>query len=145
MPLETGEIVGVIPRMYNDDVPGRGTTLYNGDVDIIVADENFDDPEEYIARFHLDDWNAYGGTGTSWWMADATIGSAGGYSDDWYEVVDTEPIELSGEQITLTFRHRFSAEPPSPPAEMVPGYDGWDDVSCLYSVVYFVNEELEGD
>jgi len=39
---KTGEIVGVIPRMYSDDVQGRGTTLYNGDVDIIVADENFD-------------------------------------------------------------------------------------------------------
>jgi Zn-dependent metalloprotease len=131
---KNGEIVGVLPRMYSDDVPGSGTTLYDGDVDIIVSDENYDNPEDPVAHFHVDDWNAYGGSGNSWWLADTTVGTAGGYSDNWYEVLDTDPVNLFGEQVSLTFRHRLAAEPPSPANQMPEGYDGWDGINVRISV-----------
>lgn len=60
--------------------------------------------------WHVDSYNAYGGSGDSWWMADPTIGSGGGYSDNWYQVLDTDPIVLSGSDLTLSFYHRFSGE-----------------------------------
>jgi len=131
---KTGDIVGVFPRMYNDDVQGKGTTLYNGEVDITVSDQNYENPDDPPAHFHVNDWNAYGGSGNSWWMADTAIGDNGGYSDGWYEVLDTDPISLFGEQVTLSFRHRFAAEPPSPPNQMPEGYDGWDGFNVRISI-----------
>jgi Zn-dependent metalloprotease len=127
---KTGEIVGVIPRMYSDDVQGRGTTLYNGDVDIVVSDSNYYGPDDPLAHFHVDDWNAYEGVGTSWWVADTTFGDQGGYGDAWYETLDTDPISLNGENLILKFNHRYSVEPPSP----LDNYDGWDGMNVRISI-----------
>jgi len=126
---KTGEIVGVLPRMYSDDVQGHGTSLYNGSVDIVVADTNYYRLEEPPAHFHVNDWNSYGGSGTSWWIADTTFGDQGGYGDVWYETLDTDPILLDGENISLKFNHRFSVEPPSPNEN----YDGWDGMNVRIS------------
>jgi len=126
----TGDIVGVIPRIYSDDVQGHGTTLYNSDVDIVVSDTNFYAPDDPPAHFHVDDWNAYEGSGTSWWMADTTIGNEGGYSDNWYEILDTDPINLNGEQVSLHFVHRYAGELP----ESYDVYDAWDGMNVRISI-----------
>ncbi|NIR62726.1 MAG: hypothetical protein GWN00_04110, partial [Aliifodinibius sp.] len=126
---KTGAIIGVIPRIYYDDVQGYGTTLYNGDVQIVVSDSNFYIPPDPPAQFHLNSWNAYGGGGDSWWMADTSLGNAGGYADIWYEVLDTEPISLTGIGQTLTFFHRYSGEPPA----TYQNYDGWDGMNVRIS------------
>jgi Zn-dependent metalloprotease len=124
-----GEIIGVLSRLYYGDVPGYGTTLYNGDVEIMVSDSNFYIPPDPPAHFHLDNWNAFGGSGKSWWMADTSLGNAGGYADVWYEVLDTEPISLTGTGQTLNFFHRYAAEPPSSYQQ----YDGWDGMNVRIS------------
>ena len=33
-------------------------------------------------------------SGRSWWMADPSIGTNGGYLDHWYQVLDTPPIDI---------------------------------------------------
>jgi Zn-dependent metalloprotease len=128
---KNGEIIGVLPRLYYD-VPGYGTTLYNGDVEMVVSDSDFYIPPDPPAHFHLDDWNAYGGSGESWWMADISLGNQGGYADGWYEVLDTEPITLTGTGQTLKFFHRYSGEPPE--GSFPASYDGWDGMNVRISV-----------
>jgi hypothetical protein len=82
------------------------------------------DETDVGAQWHLDDWNAFGGSGLSWWMADTTLGLNGGYLDEWYQVMDTDPIDLSSaSNPVLTFQHRYNVETPGGEPT---GYDGWD-------------------
>ena len=126
----TSEIVGVLPRLYSEDVQGHGTTLYNGNVDIFVSDSNYYVPPNPPPNFHLDDWNAYGDSGESWWASDPNLGNQGGYADRWYEVLDTDPVILDGENLTLNFNHRYAVEFPALHEE----YDGWDGMNVRISV-----------
>ncbi|GAB4335520.1 MAG: hypothetical protein Kow0037_15520 [Calditrichia bacterium] len=80
------------------------------------------------AYWHQDSWNAYGGSGLSWWMADTTNGF-NGYLSHWYQVMDTPDITLSGSPV-LTFYHRLKCEDP---AGATPPYDGWDGVNVRIS------------
>jgi Zn-dependent metalloprotease len=125
---KTGEIVGLLPRLYNGDVQGYGTTLYNGDVQIAISDTDFYIPS-FPAHFHVNNWNAYGGSGNSWWMADTNLGNYGGYADLWYEILDTNPILVPGTGYTLKFVHRYATEPPS----SYLGYDGYDGMNVRIS------------
>jgi len=126
-----GEIIGVLSRLYYDDVQGYGTTLYNGDVQIVVSDSNFYIPPPPPSYFHTNTWNSFGGSGESWWLADTTLGNEGGYGDSWYEALDTDPINLSGSGQTLKFFHRYSVEPPAGASSP---YDGWDGMNVRISV-----------
>nr|NIT56410.1 hypothetical protein [Fodinibius sp.]NIW44461.1 hypothetical protein [Gammaproteobacteria bacterium]NIX02229.1 hypothetical protein [Phycisphaerae bacterium]NIY24993.1 hypothetical protein [Fodinibius sp.] len=82
-------------------------------------------------KWHLDDWMAFGGSGLSWWMADTTLGTNGGYDNEWYQVIDTDPIDLTGTaNPTLTFQSRWSCEPP---AGATPPYNGWDGMNVRVS------------
>jgi hypothetical protein len=83
------------------------------------------------STWHRDDYNAFGGTGLSWWVGDSTVGPNGGYLDHWYMVLDSPPITL-GATSTLQYYQRRSSEPPTPPLE--PGYDGWDGENLRISV-----------
>jgi len=81
-------------------------------------------------QWHLSDWMAYGGSGMSWWMADPTFGTNGGYDNSWYQVIDTDPIALSGLGLQLSFYQRYSVEGSGgEPA----GYDGWDGINVRIS------------
>lgn len=115
---KTGEIVGKISRIHEDDVPGTGQSLYNGSVNMTISDAVFPPPPPPVpvpAYFHIDSWNAYGGSGSSWWVSDPELGTTGGYGDDWYQALDTDPIVLTGSNLQLSFYHRYSVEA---------GYDG---------------------
>lgn len=127
---KTGEIVGVLSRLHSGDVQGYGTTLYNGNVQITVSDTNFYIPPDPPAHFHLDSWSAYGNSGDSWWMADPGLGTYGGYDDSWYEILDTDPIYLTGSGYNLKFFHRYFIEPP---AGATAPYDGWDGMNVRIS------------
>ncbi|MDA3813029.1 MAG: T9SS type A sorting domain-containing protein [Candidatus Cloacimonetes bacterium] len=49
-------------------------------------------------------FNAFGGTGKSWRMADENISPDGGYEDSWYQVLDTPEITLpSSGNLTILF------------------------------------------
>ncbi len=49
-------------------------------------------------------FNAFGGTGKSWRMADENISPNGGYEDSWYQVLDTPVITLpSSGNLTIIF------------------------------------------
>ena len=80
-------------------------------------------------KWHLSDWDAYGGSGMSWWMSDPTLGDSGGYNNSWYQVLDTDPIALSGTGLQLSFYQRYSVETPS----VYGSYDGWDGVNVRIS------------
>lgn len=89
------------------------------------------DETDIGTKWHLNNWNAYGGTGLSWWMADTTLGTAGGYDNLWYQVIDSDPINLTGTDAPiLTFYHRYKVEPP---AGATSPYNGWDGMNVRIS------------
>ena len=98
-----GSIVRRFPTVYHNGTEGFGESLYNGLVPISIS--------KISAAAHLNAWNAYGESGKSWWFADSTLGLEGGYDNMWYQVLDTDPILLSGENPELSFYHRYSTEP----------------------------------
>jgi len=87
------------------------------------------DETSVAPMWHLDDWMGYNST-MSWWMADPTFGTNGGYANSWYQVLDTEGIMISGTSPTLTFYQRYSCEDP---AGATAPYTGWDGMNCRIS------------
>ncbi|HEY3294128.1 MAG TPA: T9SS type A sorting domain-containing protein [bacterium] len=78
------------------------------------------------SMWHLDSYNAFGGSGTSWWMADPALH---GYRNGWYMVLDSPPIQLPA-SAGMFFWHRYSCETPGgEPA----GYNGWDGMNLRIS------------
>jgi Zn-dependent metalloprotease len=125
----TGEIINKISLIYKDDVQGEGQSLYNGMVQITVSDSIY--PVAIPQSFwHVSNWNAYGGEGGSFWLADTSLVIVSGYHDLWYEVMDTDPVLLNGESVQLSFFQRYGIEDPSgTPAS----YDGWDGMNVRIS------------
>ena len=68
-------------------------------------------------------FNAFGGTGKSWRMADEDISPNGGYEDSWYQVLDTPVINLptSGNLSIIFDQYRAIEELGS-----TGNFDGWD-------------------
>ena len=126
----TGEIIGQLPLVYNEDVQGYGQSNFNGKVPIIVNNE-FSPQSPYV---HLDDWNAFGGNGKSWWFADSTLGSEGGYGNYWYQVLDVDPVTLTRDSLKLSFYHRYSMEVISDFESPPEGFDDWDGMNVRISV-----------
>jgi len=107
------------------------TVIWKEDWEGINTWTNIDETD-VGAKWHLDAFNAYGGSGESWWVGDPTIGNqGGGYDNHWYQVLDTDPINLSGTTSpSFTFYHRFKVEAPGgEPA----GYNGWDGMNVRIS------------
>ena len=124
---KTGEIINKISRIQSGDVPGQGTSVYNGVVNLIIADTAISTNPP--SRWHLDSWMAFEG-GISWWISDPALGNQGGYDNGWYEGLDTDPVLLSGADLKLKFVHRFSVE--SPGGEPA-GYNAWDGMNIRIS------------
>jgi len=124
---KTGEIINKITRIRTGDVPGQGTSVYNGTVSLTVADTAITFSSE--PEWHVDSWNAYQG-GLSWWDADPSLGDQGGYGNGWYEGLDTDPIFLSGSNLMLEFYHRYKVEEPG--GATFP-YNGWDGMNVRIS------------
>ncbi|RMH63862.1 MAG: T9SS C-terminal target domain-containing protein [Calditrichaeota bacterium] len=124
----TGEIVNIISRIETGDVNGVGNTPYYGSKDIVVSDGVF--PSVKSAYWHLDTFNAHGGTDSSWWCADPALGTNGGYGNTWYKILDSDPVTLTGNTITLTFYQRYKMETPGGEPD---GYDGWDGANVRIS------------
>jgi Zn-dependent metalloprotease len=129
----SGELVGKYPTFYPENIPTRGYSLYNGEVDIVISDTIFKNEwPDNQAYWHPDFWNAYRG-GPSWWMADTSSFDPGGYKDGWHVVLETDPILLSGSQPWLSFVHRFAMEDPYGASDYDSRYDGWDGINVRIS------------
>ena len=77
--------------------------------------------------WHIDTYNAYGGSGMSWWMGDPDVGTTGGYLDHWYQVMDTPPIMLPHDgSFVLSFEQFRAIEDP---AGATAPFDGWDGLN----------------
>ncbi len=124
-----GEIVNVISRIWSDDIATSGQSRYDNMVPITVSDQNF--PKREYTYWHTSRYSALGDSGTSWWMADSTIGFNGGYANVWYQTLDSDPITLSGDNLSLQFEQRYAVE--SPGGEPA-GYDGWDGMNVRISI-----------
>jgi hypothetical protein len=84
----------------------------------------------HSASWHRASRDAFGGTGTSWWVGDPSIGvDSGGYDNNWYMVLDSPPITLPAGTPTLKFFHRYKAET----ASAYQGYDAWDGMNLRIS------------
>jgi hypothetical protein len=81
--------------------------------------------------WHIDDFNAFGGTGTSWWVGDTTNG-LNGYHDAEYWVLDSPPVQLPATTPGMVFWHRYSVETPTGPFDP-PSYNGWDGCNLRIS------------
>jgi hypothetical protein len=81
--------------------------------------------------WHIDTWNAFGGTGMSWCMGQHPVYcDTVGYDNAWYMVLDSPPIVLPAAPCSLTFWHRVACEiPGGEPA----GYNGWDGCNIRIS------------
>jgi hypothetical protein len=82
-----------------------------------------------VSKWHLDTHDAFGGTGTSWWMGDPELGDSGGYDDDVYYTLDSPSITLPAGTPTLKFFHRYKAEP----AGVSGSFNGWDGMNLRIS------------
>ena len=130
----TGELVGKYPTLYHENIPTRGYSLYNDTVDIVISDTIFKSEwPDNKAYWHPDEWNAYQGSGTSWWMADTSSFDPGGYLNDWHVALETDPISLSGTQPRLEFYHRYAVEDPAGASDYDSDYDGWDGFNVRIS------------
>jgi len=81
------------------------------------------------AHFHQTTVGAY--DGQSWAMNDPELGTAGGYNDHWYQVLDSPPVTLPVEQVnTITFQQNRNVEGTAGSAAP---YDGWDGMNVRIS------------
>lgn len=126
----TGKILNKIPLYMDADVAGIGLSLYNGEVNIMVSGPDFPRAPKPVPHWQLDDWNAYGGSGLSWRPFNPAYGTNGGYDNAWYDVLDTDPVELSGTNIQLSFYHRYYVEPPGGAPQP---YNAWDGMNIRIS------------
>jgi len=100
------------------------TQVYFEDFETGATDWTTLDATATDPMWHIDSYNAYGGTGMSWWMGDPDVGTNGGYLDHWYQVLDTPPIPLPlGAKTQLTFQQFRAIEDP---AGATAPWDGWD-------------------
>ena len=130
----SGELVGTYPTLYHENIPTRGKSLYNDVVDIVISDTIFKSEwPDNEAYWHPDPWNAYQGSGSSWWVGDTASFNPGGYSDVWHVVLETNPITLSGTQHNLAFQHRYALEDPDGASDYNSKYDGWDGINVRIS------------
>ncbi len=79
--------------------------------------------------WHPDTFQAYGGSGMSWWMGTPIIG---GYLNHWYQVLDSPEIALPTGACSLKFVMNRAVEDP---AGAEHPYDGWDGFNVRISVV----------
>ncbi|MDD5089005.1 MAG: hypothetical protein PHI18_09455, partial [bacterium] len=80
--------------------------------------------------WHLDTRDAFGGSGTSWWMGNPAVGTNGGYLDDWYMALNSPSITLPAGNPMLRFMARYSCEDPD--GAEAP-YTGWDGMNLRIS------------
>ena len=102
--------------------------------------------------WHTDTYGAYGGSGSSWWMGDPSVGTNGGYLDHWYQVLDTPPIQLPAGTSTysVSFDQKRAIEnlcvgASCPECEAGTLYDGWDAFNVRISGDGGVNWEVLQD
>ena len=98
----------------------------------VIYLEDFEDGIDSWTTSHITDpgsfwststFNAFGGTGKSWRMADEDILPDGGYDDSWYQVLDTPEITLpSSGNLTIIFDQYRAIEELGSNGE----FDGWD-------------------
>jgi hypothetical protein len=81
------------------------------------------------AHWHIDAFQAYGGTGKSWWVGDPALK---GYGNHWYQGLDSPEIDIpaTGTPI-LTFMQNRKVEVLS--GGYPAGYNGWDGCNVRVS------------
>jgi len=98
----------------------------------IIFEENFENGFDTWATIDITDpgsfwstslYNAFGGTGKSWRMADENISLNGGYDNSWYQVLDTPAISLpSSGNLSISFDQFRAIEELGSNGN----FDGWD-------------------
>ncbi|KPL07684.1 hypothetical protein AMJ86_03430, partial [bacterium SM23_57] len=119
---ERQSATGIYPRpsntdeiIFEDDFEGA----FNWTTHDLTADPGV---------WHTSTFNAYGGSGHSWWCADPALG---GYRDDWYMALNTPNINLSGTtNPVLSFQSNYACEGT---AGATAPYNGWDGMNIRIS------------
>ncbi len=88
------------------------------------------------AKWHIDDWNAYGQL-NSWWCGEEREVSGEtiyGYDNAWLQFLETPALDLTsadGASLELDFMMQWGTEDGIPQNE---NYDGWDGCTVFYSM-----------
>ena len=114
---DAGSAIQMRYWFHSDSDAPQGEGLFLDDITVSVdgADiyfESFEDSTmagwvsvdqtSTLPAWHIDTYGSYGESVRSWWMGDPNIGTNGVYSDHWYQVLDTPPIDLPNSTSTLT-------------------------------------------
>jgi len=141
----SGETIAVTT---NDRKPATERSSRRNHTDDIIFSDDFEGGFQWTTHdltadpgaWHIDTYNAYGGSGHSWWCADPQLG---GYRDDWYMTLDTPPIDLSGTtNPVLCFQSRYYCENP---AGATNPWDGWDGMNIRVSTDNGITWTILGD
>ncbi len=88
------------------------------------------------AKWHIDDWNAYGQL-NSWWCGEERVVNGEtiyGYNNAWLQYLETPSLDLSNADestLELDFEMQYGSEDGVPQNE---DYDGWDGGTVFYSM-----------
>ncbi|MBN2018034.1 MAG: T9SS type A sorting domain-containing protein [Candidatus Cloacimonetes bacterium] len=115
---------GTDSPMINPATKSRDMTqVYFEDFETGATDWTAWDATATPPVWHIDTYNAYGGSGMSWWMGDPDIEPNGGYLDHWYQVLDTPPITIPDHADNLLSFQQFRAIEALGTSG---NFDGWD-------------------
>ena len=170
-PIDIDDYAGVTIQMrywfHSDSDAPQGEGLFLDDIAVNVDGqdiyfESFEDSTmagwvsvdqtTTSPAWHTDTYGAHGGSGSSWWMADPTIGTNGGYLDHWYQVLDTPPIDIPAGTSTysVAFDQKRAIEnlctgTSCPDCDPGVVYDGWDAFNIRISADGGVSWEVLED
>ena len=117
------------PRVAAD----QDTLLYHDFEDGMAGFTTVDETDDE-AYWHLDEYNAYGGSGYSWWCGGNPSegwAAAPGYGNGWTQYLFSPVWDFSqknGLDIKLSFYHKYDCEPPSGSPYFPDDWDG----GCLF-------------
>ena len=98
-------------------------TIYVEDFESGLIEWNTIDVTDPGSFWNTSEFNAYGGSGKSWRMADPEIIPNGGYLDGWFQVLDTPEISLpNSDSLILSFTQYRAIEE----LGSYGNFDGWD-------------------
>lgn len=87
---------GMGKGLYIDDVQiGTGGSVFSEDFESGATGWESKDWVMSVATWHPDTFQAYGGSGSSWWVGDTTLK---GYSNAWYQVLDSPVLTIGVEE-----------------------------------------------
>jgi len=117
-----------VPETPDPGMDQSDEIIFEEDFESGQGDWTFADLTD-VSSWHTSEFQAYGGSGMSWWAGDEDLG---GYDNHWLQFLVSPTIDLSGTtNPTLEFDLFFAVEELT--GGYPPDYDGWDGCNVWVS------------